>query len=219
MQTPDSPNAAQIVHIEAKLLRDLRGILAEKGLGEAIQFAQDHTQNKLWKTISETALTNLEFDTANMAMVRCMDYQGIQFIKRMKKLDDSLKKSAEVAAFCHQFENAEKQYLDMDRKDLAVDLRMRMGDWFRVVQLIKTGSASDDKILEEAWNNIGDYYYDRQRWCLILTRPQAITYYTQGRNTDRLIDLYFIMEDFDNLDKLSSSLSENDSRLRVNNSN
>ena len=26
--------------------------------------------------------------------------------------------------------------------DLAVDLRMRMGDWFRVVQLLKTGGGA-----------------------------------------------------------------------------
>ena len=67
--------------------------------------------------------------------------------------------------------------------DLAVDMRMKLGDWFRVVQLLKTGggageNAKDrtgiflksvlghDALLEKAWNAIGDYYADRQKWYL-----------------------------------------------------
>ena len=49
-------------------------------------------------------------------------------------------------------------------RDLAVVLRKKLGDWFRVVQLLKTGSGGDDVQLEEAWNAIGDYYADRQKW-------------------------------------------------------
>ena len=48
--------------------------------------------------------------------------------------------------------------------DLAVALRKKLGDWFRVVQLLKTGAGGDDTALEEAWNAIGDYYADRQKW-------------------------------------------------------
>ena len=43
-------------------------------------------------------------------------------------------------------------------------LRKKLGDWFRVVQLLKTGAGGDDQALEEAWNAIGDYYADRQKW-------------------------------------------------------
>ena len=49
-------------------------------------------------------------------------------------------------------------------RDLAVALRKKLGDWFRVVQLMKTGAGGDDQALEEAWNAIGDYYADRQKW-------------------------------------------------------
>ena len=45
-----------------------------------------------------------------------------------------------------------------------MSLRKKLGDWFRVVQLLKTGSGGDDVQLEEAWNAIGDYYADRQKW-------------------------------------------------------
>ena len=49
-------------------------------------------------------------------------------------------------------------------RDLAVVLRKKLGDWFRVVQLLKTGAGGDDQAMEEAWNAIGDYYADRQKW-------------------------------------------------------
>ena len=50
-------------------------------------------------------------------------------------------------------------------RDLAVELRQKLGDWVRVVQLLKAGSdGGDDTRLEYAYNAIGDYYADRQHW-------------------------------------------------------
>ena len=71
------------------------------------------------------------------AFVRCSDYQGIQFVKRLRRLDDRLKQRAEVAVYFQRFDEAEALYRDMDRKDLAIELRMRLGDWLRVVQLVQ----------------------------------------------------------------------------------
>ena len=108
------------------------------------------------------------------ALIRCSDYQGIQFIKRLQKLDSQPKQRAEVAAYFSRFDDAEKLYLEMDRKDLALELRVKLGDWFRVVQLLRTGGgAGNDTMLERAWNAIGDYFAERQKW------QQAVTYYVQ----------------------------------------
>ena len=32
-------------------------------------------------------------------------------------------------------------------RDLAVDLRMKLGDWFRVIQLLKTGGGGGTKFI------------------------------------------------------------------------
>ena len=53
---------------------------------------------------------------AEKAFVRCSDYQGIQFVKRLKVLDSSAKQNAEVAAYFKRFEDAERMYLEMDRR-------------------------------------------------------------------------------------------------------
>jgi len=72
-------------------------------------------------------------------------------------------------------------------------LRRKLGDWFKVLQLLKNGTSDDtgadggdllinalttgtDSQLEEAYNEIGDYYMERQKW------SQAVQYYTQGGN-------------------------------------
>jgi WD repeat-containing protein 35 len=41
----------------------------------------------------------------------------------------------QVSVYFKDFDEAERLYMAMDRVDLAVALRARMGDWFRVVEL------------------------------------------------------------------------------------
>ncbi|EDO46375.1 predicted protein [Nematostella vectensis] len=156
------------------------------------------------RLLAESSLERLDLEVADKAFVRCQDYQGIRFVKRLIKLDNENKKKAEVAAYFKRFEEAERLYLEMDRRDLAVDLRLKLGDWFRVVQLLKTGGAGgDDQMLEQAWNAIGDYYADRQKW------QNAVTYYVQGRNQERLAECYYMLEDYAGLETMSSNLPEN----------
>ena len=118
-----------------------------------------------------------------------------------------------MATYFGQFEEAERIYLDLDRKDLAIDLQARLGDWFRVVQLIKNGGNVDDRLLENAWNNIGAHYYDRQQWYIVpfslilfinvIQRSQAVGWYTQGRHAERLAECHYLLEEFENLENVS----------------
>jgi WD repeat-containing protein 35 len=49
-------------------------------------------------------------------------------------------------------------------RDLAYQLRRKLGDWFRVVQILQSGAIASDAMQNEAWNELGDFYYDRQQW-------------------------------------------------------
>ncbi|KAI9362064.1 hypothetical protein DFJ73DRAFT_11110 [Zopfochytrium polystomum] len=205
---PENLSKDYIVTFDSKLLRETRNILNQVGLLEGLQHVEENQHPRLWKLVADTALEKLDFGVAQKAMVRSLNYKGLQFLKKLQKLDDPLKQQAEVAAYFGHFDVAEKIYLEQDRKDLAIDLRIQLGDWFRVVQHIKSGGVGDDVMLDKAWNSIGDYYFDRQRW------NQAITYYGHGRHTDRLIECYLISEDYDNLEKAVSSLPDNHASLR-----
>lgn len=43
---------------------------------------------------------------------------------------------------------------------MALDLRMRLGDWARVIQLIEQG-AGNDASLKQAYKHLGDYSSER----------------------------------------------------------
>ncbi len=68
------------------------------------------------RLLAEAALQKLDLKTAEQAFVRCKDYQGIEFVKRLGNLQSEPMKQAEVAAYFSNFEEAERMYLDMDRR-------------------------------------------------------------------------------------------------------
>ncbi|KAA0197686.1 hypothetical protein HAZT_HAZT001209 [Hyalella azteca] len=93
--------------------------------------------------------------------------------------------------------------------DLAVALRRKLGDWFRVVQLLKSGPAGDDTMMEEALNNIGHHYADRQQW------EEAVKHFEQAHNHEMLARCYYQLENFDGLENLVKNLPEGSSLLPV----
>ncbi|KAI8828138.1 hypothetical protein BJ741DRAFT_627188 [Chytriomyces cf. hyalinus JEL632] len=204
---PDTPTKDHVLNVDSKSLKEARAVLFNGTLQDVLHYVEENPHPRLWKLVSDTALERLELPIAQKAFIRSGDYKGLQFIKNIEKYDDKLKQKAEVETFFGDIEAAERIYLEMDRKDLAIQLRTQMGDWFRVVQLIKSGGGGDDVMLEKAWNSIGDYYYERQKW------PQAITYYLQGRNTERLIECHYMVEDYASLEKIIYTLSESNPLL------
>uniref|UniRef100_A0A671TY55 WD repeat-containing protein 35 n=1 Tax=Sparus aurata TaxID=8175 RepID=A0A671TY55_SPAAU len=203
-QDPERPNKDNLINFEIRSLRDSRALIEKVGIEDASQFIEDNPHPRLWRLLAEAALQKLDLKMAEQAFVRCKDYQGIEFVKRLGNLQSEPMKQAEVAAYFGSFEEAERMYLDMDRRDLAISLRIKLGDWFRVLQLLKSGSGDcDDSLLEQAYNAVGDYFADRQKWV------NAVQYYLQGRNQERLAECYYMLEDYDGLERLTTLLPEN----------
>ncbi|XP_034051333.1 WD repeat-containing protein 35 isoform X2 [Thalassophryne amazonica] len=204
MKDPERPNKDNIINFEIRSLRDSRALIEKVGIEDASQFIEDNPHPRLWRLLAEAALQKLDLKMAEQAFVHCKDYQGIEFVKRLGNLQSEAMKQAEVAAYFGRFEKAERMYLDVDRRDLAISLRIKLGDWFRVLQLLKTGSGTcDDALMEQAYNAIGDYFADRQKWA------SAVQYYVQGHNQEKLAECYYMLEDYDNLERLTDSLPEN----------
>lgn len=111
-------------------------------------------------------------------------------------------------------------------------MRKKLGDWFKVLQLLKVGpnakklteadteliesdllsgtaTAGSDIQLEEAYNEIGEYYLERQRW------DTAVKYFIMGRNLAKQAECYYILEDYDSLCKVLDQLPENSEILTV----
>ncbi|RNF26815.1 WD repeat domain 35 [Trypanosoma conorhini] len=205
MQDPERPRKEHVVDFETRELREAREALETMSIKEAYMYVEGHPHPKLWALLAEHALAQLDFDHAEMAVVRCGDYPAIQFVKRVKKLDDPQKQRAEIHTYYGRFDEAERIYKEIDRKDLVLDLRYRLGDWFRVVQLVQEGGG-DESHMRQAWENIGDYYADRQKW------TKASQYYTQCRQLHKLAHILFLLEDYDLLAQLIPS-AEHDKGL------
>jgi WD repeat-containing protein 35 len=201
LQDAEHPTKELFTTWEIKSLRDTQDLLDKVGIDDATVFVEDNPHPRLWRLLAESALGKLELEIADRAFVRCEDYPGIDFVKKLKKLDDRFKQQAEVAVYFQRFEEAERMYIeDLDRMDLAQQLRIKLGDWFRVVQLLKTWSHGDDKLMEKAWNKIGDYFADRLKWDF------AAKYYVAGRNPEKLAECYYRMEDYTKLEMVAHSL-------------
>mmetsp|Transcript_25379 Transcript_25379/g.58463 ORF Transcript_25379/g.58463 Transcript_25379/m.58463 type:complete len:1193 (+) Transcript_25379:116-3694(+) len=195
MRNPEHPEKDTVLEFETKSLRDTRKLLVNVGIEDSLSFVEDNPHPRLWRLLAESALERLDFAVAERAFVHCQDYQGIQLVKRLQRYDDKLKQKAAVLSYFKKFDEAEKIYRDMDRIDLAIELRCSLGDWFRVVQLIQSGGG-DDSMLMTAYTNIGHYYYDRQKWM------KAVHYYVQSSCYEQLVECYYVIEDFDALERL-----------------
>ena len=205
---PDRPHPKLVAQLESKAMRDTKEILENTGLKEAQEFVEENPHPRLWRLIGEAALEMLETEVAETAFVRCKDYPAIQFAKRLNNISSENIKQAEVLAYFGEFEDSEKAFLDADRRDLAIDLHRKMGNWFRVVQLLKTGVGGDDMLMHIALNKIGDFYADNLKW------DQAAKYYEQvNQNEERLSKCYYLMEDYQKLEELVDNIAENHKAL------
>ena len=203
-----------LVDHEIRSLRDMRALLSANSLRDCLSFVERNTHPRLWRLLAETALGKLDLPMAERAFVAAGDYPGIQFVKRLQLFREKSKQRAEVAAFFQRFDDAESFYLQMDRKDLALDMRMRIGDWSQVLTHLTTiGTGVDqaggdsDGLVGQARARVGDYFADRQQW------DRAITCYEKSPAHESLIECLYMAERFDKMILLIDSLPEGSNLL------
>ena len=204
--TPEKQNRDLLIVFETKSLRDTRTLLRDVSLQDAYQFVEDNSHPRLWRLMAENALEKVELSIAERAFVRCSDYHGIHFVKRLQMLDDLHTRRAEIATYFRKFDDAEKLYMQIHREDLAVDMRKNLGDWFKVEKLVRAASG-DDNTLKVAWNSIGEYFAERQKW------SKAVTYFAQAKSMEGLVDCFYALEDFQALEKLIAMVPEGNQLL------
>ena len=151
--------------------------------------------------ITEAALDKLNFSLAERALVKMEDYFGVQLVNNVSKIEEKVKQKAEVACYFKKYDEAEQIFKDIDRKDLALNLRMRLGDWSKVIHLIEAG-AGNDQMLKRVYKNLGDYSAERQKW------TKAAKYFKLAHDHESLAVAYYKMEDFTNLANVIDLLPE-----------
>lgn len=61
---------------------------------------------------------------------------------------------------------------------------------YRLEKLLE-GGGGNDFLLEFMWNNIGDYYVDRQSW------DKVVVYYYKFKNCEKLVECLYVLGDWD----------------------
>lgn len=74
--------------------------------------------------LAEAAVKKLDVKTAETAFVRCSDYPGLQLIKRLNNITNDQIKKAQVSAYFGDFNEAEKLFLDADRRYFYFTLKI-----------------------------------------------------------------------------------------------
>uniref|UniRef100_A0A1Y1LSD8 Uncharacterized protein n=1 Tax=Photinus pyralis TaxID=7054 RepID=A0A1Y1LSD8_PHOPY len=204
---PDKPSKDHLFKLEVKSLRDTRQLLEKVGIKEAYQFIEDNPHPRLWNLLGEAALKDLNFKVAEDAFIRSQDYSGIQFVKKLRFTMNSNVKRGLVAAYFKNFEEAERLFNENDRVDLTLHLRKTLGDWFRVIRIIKYGYYSTPGLLKNAYNKAGDYFTHINNW------SAAKEYYELAKNKKKMIETYFQLEDFKSLANMAETLEDSEPML------
>lgn len=203
-----TPNVKEhILQLRVKSLRDTEDLLSHVGIAEAKQFIEDNSHPRLWRLLAEASLKKLDLETAEAAFVRCSNYPGIQFIKRLKSIQVEALQKSEIYSFFGEFDEAEKMYIDVDRRDLAISLRQTLCDWFRTVQLYKMGPGISDQQMEHAWREIGYHFMNLRAW------ESAKEYYDKAHHIEGLMDTLYHLEQYDELVACMHKLPEKSPHL------
>ena len=194
-QQPQPPERDLVVDYESKSLREVREKMNSEGLAAGYEVAEESPHPRLFRLIAENALEALDLTMAEKAFVRCEDYHAIQLVRQLREMTDKMKARAEVAVYLKRHDEAEAVYREIDRKDLAIQMRKRIGDYPRVVQLLQTGGGND-QLMKEAWDMIGEQYADKFKW------RRAAQHFRQSRNMERLAECLYRLEQFAELAEL-----------------
>ena len=136
-------------------------------------------------------------------MIQYNDYIGLSFIKRLKASDDDdYLKKAEIYSFFVEYDKAEEIYNMMERRDLVISMRMKLGHWEKVIGLVKETGFVQEDILKVAYNNLAKQCIESKDY----TRAEEL--YTLTNNHEGLINLWFKTENFDKASKLIDIIPE-----------
>ncbi|EFA11044.2 WD repeat-containing protein 35 isoform X1 [Tribolium castaneum] len=209
MESPERPNSKDhLIKLEVKSLRDTRQLLEKVGINEASLFIEENPHPRLWRLLAEGALREMNLSMAESAFVRSRDYARVLFVKKLKDINSNAIRKARIATYFKNFDEAEKTYMEADRSDLALSLRQTLGDWFRVIQILKNGTSAPDYLLKTAYNSAAEYFVHFNNWVT------AVEYYELAGNMAEMIECYYHLEDYKKLESFVQILPEGDPLLK-----
>ena len=175
-----------------KVLKEFNEILENcenTDLKPALEYASKKPCNTFYTKITKKALEKLDFDTAQTAMLQTCDFEGLEFLKRVKNIEDDELKKAEILEFNNNYDEASNKYNKMGRNDLNLAMNIKLGKWDKVTDMMSKSDAKDEN-LKIAYNNYADELYEKKDY------DKAEEYYKKSGNIHGLINTYFAKEEY-----------------------
>lgn len=111
----------------------------------------------LWACLAAMAASARDLNTAETAYAAINEVDKVQYISRLHELPSAERRSAELALFCRQPQQAEAVYLQAGMVYRAIELNMALFNWERALELatkhkthVDTVLAYREKYLQEA---------------------------------------------------------------------
>ena len=175
-----------------KVLKEFNELLENSqntDLKPALEYASKKPNNTFYSKITKKALEKLDFDTAQTAMLQTGDFEGLQFLKKVKNIEDDELKKAEILEFNNNYDEASNKYNKMGRNDLNLAMNIKLGKWDKVTDMMSKNDSKDEN-LKIAYNNYADELYEKKDY------DKAEEYYKKSGNIHGLINTYFAKEEY-----------------------
>ena len=192
-----------------KVLKEFNAILDNSqntDLKPALEYASKQPCNTFYSKITKKALEKLDFDTAKTAMLQTGDFEGLQFLKKIKDVDDDELKKAEILEFNNNYDEASNKYNKMGRNDLNLAMQIKLGKWDKVTDMMSKNNDKDEN-LKIAYNNYADELYEKKDY------DKAEEYYKKSGNMHGLTNTYFAKEDYNKAAEMLEVIPEEDEFL------
>ena len=192
-----------------KVLKEFNELLENSQITDlkpALEYASKKPCNTFYSKITKKALEKLDFDSAQTAMLQTGDFEGLQFLKKIKNIEDDELKKAEILEFNNNYDEASNKYNNMGRSDLNLAMNIKLGKWDKVTDMMSKNDEKDEN-LKIAYNNYADELYEKKEY------DKAEDYYKKSGNIHGLINTYFAKEDYNKAAELIEQLPKDDEFL------
>ena len=181
-----------------------------KNLDEIYNFVKKHPSKNLWKRLSHQALENLDLETAQKSMLQMNDFNGLEFLNKIKNEKDPELQKAQIAQFNSDYEEASKLFSKSNRNDLNLEMLMKLGKWDKVSEIMskdKNDKNTKEEHIKTAYNNYADELFEKKEF------DKAEEYYNKSGNIKGLTNCYFEKEEYDKASKMLEVIPEEDEYL------
>ena len=195
---------------ENQVLKEFKDLIEDDkvDLKTVLDYANNHPCKTFYKAITKKALEKLDFDTAQKTMLQTGDFEGLEFLKNVKNIEDDELKKAEILQYNSNYDEASNKYNQMNRNDLNLAMLMKLGKWDKVTDIMsKNDPNSKDENLKMAYNNYADDLFEKKDY------DNAEENYKKAGNIQGLTNVYFAKEDYEKAANMLDVIPEEDEYL------